>query len=338
MAQTKIPHDTNSYLRLAQNLHPLLFVPYGEENITLYAHKDLKYECMRQPRLAHKFDWILLPKYEENRKRALALFACRRALCREFCLEAFPDTKAREWEFRAAHGPASRNWVAMDLFHRSCAIHFGDGYSSEEFTPFVRVTNSYDASRAVRLDVGFMRGMCSNGMIYSEDAAKILASHTEVGIRQLKMSHPFEGMAVLVKQFGETISDVRAVAVTADEGADIARRVIGWPTLADKATPRQRADQLRLDEDLDSRRNRYFRDLGANAYAAFNIITDFASHPSVSPRIRRDRPALERMAGAWLRRFRIAAKQPGFTVAKHIKELVGDPPPITHTVGSKPWR
>jgi hypothetical protein len=73
MVQTKILLDTNSYLRLAQNLHPLLFVPYGEENITLYAHKDLKDECMRQPRLAHKFDWITLPKYEENRKRALAL-------------------------------------------------------------------------------------------------------------------------------------------------------------------------------------------------------------------------------------------------------------------------
>ncbi len=73
MAQTKILLDTNSYLRLAQNLHPLLFLPYGDENFTLYAHKDLKDECMRQPRLANKFDWITLPKYEENRTRALAM-------------------------------------------------------------------------------------------------------------------------------------------------------------------------------------------------------------------------------------------------------------------------
>ena len=52
MAQTKILLDTNSYHRLAENLHPLLFVPYGDENFTLYAHKDLRDECLRQPRLA----------------------------------------------------------------------------------------------------------------------------------------------------------------------------------------------------------------------------------------------------------------------------------------------
>jgi len=73
MAQTKILLDTNSYLRLAENLHPLLFVPYGEENFTLYAHKELKDECLRQPRLANKFIWITLEKYEDNRKRPLSL-------------------------------------------------------------------------------------------------------------------------------------------------------------------------------------------------------------------------------------------------------------------------
>lgn len=79
MAQTKILLDTNSYLRLAQNLHPLLFEPFGEEFFTLYAHKDLKDECLRQPRLAHKFDWITLEKYEENRKRPLSMSKAQHA-------------------------------------------------------------------------------------------------------------------------------------------------------------------------------------------------------------------------------------------------------------------
>lgn len=73
MAQTKILLDTNSYLRLAENLHPLLFQSYGEERFTLYVHKDLKAECLRQPRLANKFDWITLPNYEENRRKSLTM-------------------------------------------------------------------------------------------------------------------------------------------------------------------------------------------------------------------------------------------------------------------------
>ena len=262
------------------------------------------------------------------------LFTNREAidLCREFCLEAFPDTKSDEWIFRAAYGPESRSWVAMDLFHRSCAINLGGGLATEDFTPFVRVTNSYNASRAVRLDVGFMRGMCSNGMIFSEEAVKILASHTDEEITRLTFSHPFEGMAALIKQFGETVADVRGVVMTPDQGAEIARRVIGWPVLSEKATTRQRDDQQMLDADLVARRDRYFGELGANAYAAFNLVTDFASHPPQSSRMRRDRPSLERMAGAWLRGFRTAAKRPGFTVPKHIEELASERLPA---VGSR---
>ena len=254
------------------------------------------------------------------------LFTNREALdlSLKFCLEAFPDTSASEWVFREAHGPTSRSWVAMDLFHRSCAINLGGGLASEDFTPFVRVTNSYNTSRAVRLDVGFMRGMCSNGMIFSEEAAKILASHTDEGIRRLKITHPFEGMAALIKQFGETVAEVRAVKVTSEEGAEIARRVIGWPVLPDKATPRQRAEQHLLDADLLTRRNQYFRELGENAYAAFNVMTDLASHPPKNSRFRRDRPSLERRAGAWLRGFRKDSHRPDFSIAGHIAEMAGD--------------
>lgn len=78
MAQTKILLDTNSYLRLAQNLHPLLSKPFGEDNLTLYVHKDLKDECARQPRLANKFDWIALPQFEENRKRPLNISSAKK--------------------------------------------------------------------------------------------------------------------------------------------------------------------------------------------------------------------------------------------------------------------
>ena len=94
------------------------------------------------------------------------------------------------------------SWVAMDLFHRSCAINLGGG-ASEAFTPFVRVTNSYNASRAVRLDVGFMRGMCSNGMISPRRPRRFSPRTPMRESRRLKFSHPFEGMAALIKQFGK---------------------------------------------------------------------------------------------------------------------------------------
>ncbi len=212
-------------------------------------------------------------------------------------------------------------WVAMDLFHGACAIHFAGNGAPEAFTPFVRIVNSYNASRAVRLDVGFMRGVCSNGMIFAEQVAKIRASHTAEGISRLKISQPFGNMGGLVSQFSSALAAVRAVNVSPDQASEIVRQVIGWPNLPERATDRRRDDLTAMEMDLKDRRDRYFAELGSNAYAVFIIVTDLASHPPVVRSFLRGRPALERAAGAWLRSFVAATKCSAFSVDGHTRDL-----------------
>ena len=65
--------DTNSYLRLAQNIHPLLFKPFGKENSTLFPHDKLADEFKRNARLKNKFDWFTGKQYVDNRKKKLIL-------------------------------------------------------------------------------------------------------------------------------------------------------------------------------------------------------------------------------------------------------------------------
>ena len=50
-------------------------------------------------------------------------------------------------------------------------------------------------------------------------------------------------------------------------------------------------------------------------------MTDIASRPPQSPRFRRDRPTLERRAGAWLRDFNASAARPGFSIAEYLAEF-----------------
>lgn len=73
MPQTKIIVDTNSYLRLAQNIHPLLCIPFGSETYTLYMHADLNAEFRSSPRLKSKFHWACDKIFVENRTRSLTL-------------------------------------------------------------------------------------------------------------------------------------------------------------------------------------------------------------------------------------------------------------------------
>ena len=148
-------------------------------------------------------------------------------LCHKFCLEAFPDTTPAEWTFVEGHGPGTRSWAAMDIHHRAHAMNLWDnGGHSEIFTPFVRITNSYNGSRALRIDVGFLRKHCSNGVIFEQEAATLTVPHTRQGIHSLKVARPFAGMAALSEEFRET-------------------RLSG-----------------------------YFEEIGENAYAAFNTMTD----------------------------------------------------------------
>lgn len=73
MAQTKIIVDSNSYFRLAQNIHPLLATPFGKESYTLYIHSDLTEEFKYSPRLKNKFDWVIGEKYAKNRSHSIGL-------------------------------------------------------------------------------------------------------------------------------------------------------------------------------------------------------------------------------------------------------------------------
>jgi predicted nuclease of predicted toxin-antitoxin system len=75
MAQAKIILDSNSYFRLAQNIHPLLCEPFGKSQFTLYIHSELGTEFKRSSRLKNKFHWFTEPHFVANRSRSISLSA-----------------------------------------------------------------------------------------------------------------------------------------------------------------------------------------------------------------------------------------------------------------------
>jgi hypothetical protein len=70
---TTILVDSCSYFRLAQNIHPLLKIPFCEEKHVLGVIKELNQEYKQNPKLKHKFFWVSQAEYIENRKRCFTL-------------------------------------------------------------------------------------------------------------------------------------------------------------------------------------------------------------------------------------------------------------------------
>lgn len=67
MAQSKILVDTNSYIRLARTIHPLLFRPFGEAEYCLYVLPELNQELANH-KLESKFHWVNDAEYSDNRR------------------------------------------------------------------------------------------------------------------------------------------------------------------------------------------------------------------------------------------------------------------------------
>ena len=79
MPQSKILIDTNTYIRLAQSIRPLLFMPFGESEYCLYILQELNDELSNR-RLKSKFPWVDEGEYEENRNTFLPLEENRKNL------------------------------------------------------------------------------------------------------------------------------------------------------------------------------------------------------------------------------------------------------------------
>lgn len=73
MAQRKILLDTNSHLRLAKSIHPLLFEEFGPDACCLYVLQELDDELDANRRLQTKFEWANQPEFRENRSHRMTI-------------------------------------------------------------------------------------------------------------------------------------------------------------------------------------------------------------------------------------------------------------------------
>jgi hypothetical protein len=122
--------------------------------------------------------------------------------------------------------------------------------------------------------------------------------------------------------FGEYIATLRSCPVPDRDLAPFLRGVLCLhaPDAVERDT-REGPDWLALNAHIEALCDRYAADLGANAYAVFNAITEFASHPPVSRFVRRDRDSLQRLAGEWASNFTQQCRHSAFDLAAYLSNL-----------------
>ncbi len=260
--------------------------------------------------------------------RGYRLVSNREALdmAHECCRTIFPETKPGEWEVRAIDAPRTGGHCFIDLAHNSTKLDFTFVPAEDRpdaFGPFIRVTNSYNGLRALAFDIGFFRKVCKNGLIVPDSVIRFKFTHVqrEIGAAiQFEVSQ--EKLTKLKASFGEYLAALRTCAVPLAQFQPLVFAVlkVRKPKLA-KPGSDEAKDWDALERHIGEMGDRYVGELGENAYAALNAITEFASHPPDNRCIHRDRHGFQRIAGAWLNEFSRVCGGSGFDLSKYIEQI-----------------
>ena len=240
---------------------------------------------------------------------------------------AFPETKPGEWHVASVDAPSTGSSCYIDLAHNSAALDFSGlaaGDRPDVYGPFVRVTNSYNRTRALCFDIGYSRKVRKNGLILRTSSISFKMSHQQREIREaVRFEIAHEKLTKQRQDFQAFLGRLKDCSMTAGVMASLASEVLGFraPAADVPATDARHVAWDALQDHVSAFSRRYEQELGPNAYAALNVVTELASRPPDNPLVRRDRHALQRRAGEWISDFSSKCAVQEFEVGQYLASL-----------------
>jgi hypothetical protein len=182
------------------------------------------------------------------------------------------------------------------------------------------VTNSYNGLRALVFNIGFYRKVCTNGLILRDTIIQFKFTHLRLEIgEEIQFQVAHDRLDSLKARFGDYVAALRACPVPRKDLAPFVCRVLAFrPPDPLKPNPREADDWRALNAIVVDLCNRYAADLGDNAYAVFNAVTELASHPPPNRLVPRERNSLQRSAGEWVSDFSQLCRHPGFDLTRYL--------------------
>ena len=216
--------------------------------------------------------------------------------------------------------PQSRSFCHVDLIHQHYSVNI---WAREMWLPYLRVTNSYNRSRALRFDLGFCRKLCDNGMIFERETIPYKFYHTRQEISPVgQFRVDFERLKKLEASFRESVDRLNSYPVPEEVFLPLTCIALGleFDLQSDDAATRAKEEERfhTFKHGAKTLVAKYVDELGANAYAVLSVITDIASRPFFyrTPIWMVDR--LQKRAGRWFDDFAIEISKPIFQMDNYL--------------------
>lgn len=193
--------------------------------------------------------------------------------------QLFPEAGADDFTIFDIQTTKTGSACHIDLIHKSYSV---DVWEQETWLPFLRVSNSYNRYRALSFDFGFVRKLCSNGVIFRKETIKVRYYHTKGQLSVDFGQGAFTKLKELEREFVEHAKRLKATQVREKLLLPLALYLLGleFDLKATNAKKQERETErlAAVVGPLKDLIKGYCSEMGATAYAAMNVATDLATH------------------------------------------------------------
>lgn len=229
--------------------------------------------------------------------------------------EIFKTLKADEMTLFNIIMPRTRSFCHIDFVHPTAQFNFVEG---DLWTPYIRITNSYNRMFALNFDLGFCRKICMNGVIFGKKNIEFKFHHSKSATDPIATFKLKAGeLATLEAQFVAHLKNIKRFHVPKKVMWPLASKVFGFP-LNGSPTERQAKMINERKTAIQELTNRYFEEMGESGYAALNVLTHYASRPTGVIAPEKNIDALQRKAGEWILDFVVAIEKRDFSFERYL--------------------
>jgi len=177
--------------------------------------------------------------------------------------------------------PGSLASCHIDFIHRDVQLSHRD-WEQDSWFPFLRVSNSYNRSVAFKLEIGFVRELCSNGVILKKDSFELKYHHDKM--YNSSFSSNISRLKQLETSFVMHLNRLKKIQVDSKIIFAVVCNVLNLKFDINNQQPnireREKLRQLRAKAIIEELTSGYFAEMENTAYAVINVLSDFVSHQS----------------------------------------------------------
>ena len=198
------------------------------------------------------------------------------------------------------------------------------GSDKESWTPFVRISNSYNRTMVLKYEIGFCRWICMNGMIFGQTGVTFSLTHlgrmtrTEIDKLIERSRKQIGDIGSLWNAFERKMQILHDTMLPSSSALAIYCKAFDIKVNKEELTVTQEEGLAMRAKQIVTASKEYFKELGNNAYAMMNVLTDFASFPEWINSRANYVDGYQRKVGRWVDEFIIEIQKPNFNLSRYI--------------------